>query len=178
MTGITNLYIGNRQSGKTTKLVEELNINKLNNPDKHHIIISRGLVKKQLEPNKISGNVKIIGEFNGTQDFQGYRDFYLYIDEIDLIPPEKGLELLNLLPSFGIKGLHVNTTPLRLRDKKALNPNHVNTNDPLIKILQITDFDFNFLFNKDTALFYRNSFSGSNKELYYTEGLGLISIFD
>lgn len=178
MTEITKLYIGNRNSGKTRKLIEELNINRLRNPGTQHIIVSSTLKKRNLQLGKRTESVRIIKNFKGTESLVGCRGFFLYIDELDIIPFKKSMELLSMLPSFRIKGLHVNTSPIKLRDKKDLNTNHTTTEDPLIKVLQITDFEFDFLFNKATAEFYYRSFAGSNGELYYTEGLGLISIFD
>jgi hypothetical protein len=179
MTDITKLYIGNRGSGKTQKLIDSLSHNILHDPYTLNIVFSSffnsaDILKRLpdfIKP-KLSVNPYKVDRLRGT------RNCNLYLDEIDAADRNEALELVHNLSLASPRSVHVNTTPLFLRDKKDLNVNHTHSRDPLIKILQITDFEFDFLFNKTTADRLYKAFYPQNKDLFYTEGLGMISLFD
>lgn len=180
MTEITELYIGNRQSGKTKKLIESLSHNIIKDPHAKHIIFSKDLTLSEVYtrlPSFRKPRISLSPYFS-IEKLHGIGRCFIYLDELDIADKTKASNLVNNLSIAHPIKVHVNTSPLFLRDKKDLNTNHTHSRDPLIKILQITDFNFHFLFNPKTARFYHSSFFSTNRQLFYTEGLGMISLFD
>lgn len=179
MTQITSLYIGNRQSGKTTKLIEDLCHNLLHDPHTKNLIFSKSLTRDELYRSLPAfNNPKIsLGDYK-LERLINNQSVHIYIDELDLCDRKKSFDVVNNLSMSRPKSVHINTSPLYLRSKKDLNVNHTHTTDPLIKALQITDFEFEFLFNESTADKLHLTFWPSQKEYYLTQGLGMISLFD
>lgn len=179
MTQITNLYIGNRHSGKTQKLIDELSYNLLHDPHTRNIIFSSNLKKPDvLKRLPDFRNPKITVTEYRVEALLAINSPHIYLDELELADRKNSYDLVNNLSIARPKSVHVNTTPLFLRDSKDLNVNHTQTRDPLIKVLQLTDFEFDFLFSEETADKYYNIFLNNNRDLFYTEGLGMLSLFD
>jgi len=181
MTDILDITLGNRQSGKTSYILQELFLNLKKYPHNKHLFFttsdSKRYIKKEIENiYNLHPNIKIYPETQLSYSLKGHRDVYVYFDDFDFFE-EKYKSHFFELPLSTPKKIYIATTPKFLRKDKDLNINHTKSSDPLIFALQCADFKFNFLFNKNSAFTYLNS-GFNNKEKFMTEGLGLLTKFD
>lgn len=184
MTDIMNIWLGNRQSGKTSTLVRKIYENEKKDPNAIHIVVCmRGTESyfKTLMGSRMLHNdsKKFVWLSENSLElgpsFRGMSDLYLYLDDFDQY--NLPYYFFSSLGYYDLKEINIATTPNRLREDRELNPAHNNHGDPLIEALQIADFDFEFLFNQKMAEYYlapanRQVFK---EEVILCEGLGLMT---
>lgn len=190
MTGITELIIGNRQSGKTKYMVNDLiemvntcNITKQssilyavpsNKKQNLEYIVNNIVPKKYIDPLFLSSRsiVKIIEAPRLHIDTRSHRFDFIYLDEVDHFRFQD-YEIIRNYPGSPHQ-IMAATTPSETMARGMIDKAIVDNqpyNSVLLDLLLITNFKHKFFFNPDTAKHYFRS--GMHPETILTEGFGL-----
>jgi len=188
MTDILNLYLGNRDSGKTkllvSKLLESLAHNPGKSPDKFVFIsIQRDKEFLANNPDLIPLRNKFtyiqISDINYPEPqldrkLTSKRPHFLFLDEFDLYGNNALDVILYICNHQKMEQIYVATSPYRFRRfeeiKQALH-NQYSNKDLLIEFLLISDWEHGYLFNPDTAEIYLKQ--KLRPQTILTEGFGL-----